>query len=113
MGGGGNPNHDDHGRFASGDGSPTGHAGNVQNKDGTFDRFKVTPTKGYMVGGAAEKGSRYTGRWTDPATGKLYVEKSTRVSSGVLAKSMGRMRNQISVWDLAKNRAINTGGTGQ
>ncbi len=29
MSGGGNPNHDEHGRFASGDGSATGHADGV------------------------------------------------------------------------------------
>jgi hypothetical protein len=78
--------------------------------DGTYDQFGHSPQSGYMVGGAA--GGRYTGAWTDPATGKLYVEKSTRVNSPALAKSLGRMRNQISVWDLKRSREIKTGGNG-
>lgn len=78
--------------------------------DGTFDRYGKTPTEGYMVGGALH--SRYTGAWTDTSTGKRYVEQSTRVSSAPLARSLGRMRNQISAWDLARSREIKTGGTG-
>ena len=68
------------------------------------------PQEGYMVGG----GGRYVGGWTDPRTGKRYVERSTRVSPGheALAKSLGRMRNQISIWDLKRHREIRTGGTG-
>jgi hypothetical protein len=112
---------DDHGRFAQGNGlhavvAPHAHTRSVGTHapaDGTSDRFNVTPHSGFMVGGAPEHGSRYTGRWTDPATGKTYVEKSTRANSGVLAKSLGRMRNQISVYDLARSRTVNTGGNGK
>jgi hypothetical protein len=78
---------------------------------GTYDRYGVTPHEGYMVGGAPPN-SRYTGIWTDPQTGKRYVEKSTRVNSAPLARSLGRRRNQIAVWNLAAGREIPTGGTG-
>lgn len=79
-------------------------------QDGTFDQYGRTPAQGFMVGGAAH--SRYTGAWTDSASGKRYVEKSNRVNSEVLARSMGRMRNQIAVWDLGRQREIKTGGNG-
>jgi hypothetical protein len=112
---------DEIGRFAAGNGarSPVArHAGRASvgthpSKDGTTDAYGKPPASGFMVGGAPEHGSRYTGQWTDPKTGKVYVEKSTRASSATLAKSMGRMRNQISVYDLANRRTIGTGGTGQ
>jgi hypothetical protein len=65
-----------------------------------------------MVGGA-DQGSRYTGRWTDPATGKVYIEKSTHVAGAAQAMSLGRTRNQISIYDLANKRTIGTGGNGK
>jgi uncharacterized protein (DUF2147 family) len=112
---------DEAGRWTQSNGarSPVGrHAGRASigthpaTKDGTTDAFGVRPTSGYMVGGG-DAHSRYTGRWTDPVSGKTYTEKSTRASSGVLAKSLGRMRNQISVYDLANRRVIGTGGDGR
>lgn len=80
--------------------------------DGTYDRYHTNVSGGYMVGGAPQHGTRYTGVWTDKATGKTYREKSQRVNSEVLARSMGRMRNQIAVWDVKRKREIHTGGTG-
>lgn len=85
--------------------------GHLSRPDGTYDAFHHDPTSGYMVGGAAH--SRYTGEWTDPKTGQHYSEKSTRVNSEVLARSLGRQRNQISVYDLNRGRTISTGGTGK
>src|ERR1700722_2280187 len=112
---------DYHGRFARGNGPgavvapPAGahSVGSHPPADGTSDRYHVVPREGVMVGGAPEHGSRYSGVWRDPKTGTVYREKSTRVSSPVLAKSLGRMRNQISVFDLARQRTINTGGNGK
>jgi hypothetical protein len=111
---------DEIGRWTQGNGarSPIArHAGRASigthpSKDGTSDRYGVAPTSGIMVGGA-DPHSRYTGKWTDPATGREYIEKSTRANSDVLARSLGRMRNQISVYDLARSRTVNTGGDGR
>lgn len=90
--------------------APVAVHGGMVRPDGTYDSYGITPTTGYMVGGALH--SRYTGEWTDPATGKHYSEKSTHVDSETLARSMGHMRNQISVYDLGRHREIQTGGTG-
>lgn len=79
-------------------------------ENGTFDQYGRNPQAGYMVGGAGR--SRYTGAWTDDKTGTRYVEKSTHVNSEVLARSMGRMRNQISVYDLGRQHEIATHGNG-
>ena len=65
-----------------------------------------------MVGGGDAK-SRYVGRWTDPKTGQTYVEKSTHVANAAQAMSLGRTRNQISIYDLANKRTIGTGGNGK
>ena len=40
-------------------------------------------------------------------------EKSTRVNSEALARSLGRMRDQISVYDLKGGRELKTGGSGK
>lgn len=112
-----NENHDAKtGEFSSGGGSAAdAHARMDQlskRADGTYDRYGRNPNRGFMVGGAVEKGARYEGVWTDPKTGTTYTEKSNRVSSQALAKSLGRRRNQIAVWDLGKGREVNTGGSG-
>lgn len=66
------------------------------------------PTNGYQVGG----GGKFIGGWTDPATGKRYVERSTNVRNKGEAVSLGQKRNQISIFDHKAGRTIATGGTG-
>lgn len=111
-----NDNHDSHtGEFTSAAGA---HArmdalsAAAHQPDGTYDRFGRNPKSGFMVGGAQEHGARYTGVWTDSKSGVTYREKSNRVNSEVLAKSLSRRRNQIATYDLGRGREINTGGTG-
>jgi hypothetical protein len=110
---------DEIGRWTVGNGprSPVGpHAhtrsvGTHPPADGTADAYGVAPRDGYMVGGAAH--SRYTGTWRDPASGEVYVEKSTHVSGAAQAVALGRARNQISIFDIARQRTIGTGGNGK
>jgi hypothetical protein len=92
---------DSNGRFSQGNGPP----------DGTHDQYNTIPKSGFMVGGAVK--SRYTGSWRDPASGVLCVEKSNRVTNLEQAKSLGRQRNQISIYDIERGRTIPTGGNGK
>lgn len=112
-----NPNHDAKtGEFT--DGPAGAHArmdaltNTAHQADGTYDRFGRNPNRGFMVGGAQDRGSRYTGVWTDPKSGITYREKSNRVNSATLAKSLGRRRNQIAVWNLGAGKEVSTGGSG-
>lgn len=108
-----NENHDPKtGEFSSMGGTHARMDALSATADGTYDRFGRNPTTGFMVGGAQERGARYTGVWTDTKTGTTYREKSNRVNSAVLAKSLSRRRNQIATYDLGHHREINTGGTG-
>lgn len=111
-----NENHDPKtGEFSSDNGAAATHARMDQmsaQADGTYDRFGRNPKSGFMVGGAEERGARYTGVWTDQKSGITYREKSNRVNSATLAKSLGRRRNQIAVYDLKGGREVNTSGSG-
>lgn len=53
------------------------------------------------------------GKWTDPKSGKIYLDVSQNVQSQARAMQLGRDRNQIAVWDLNRKRAIATGGNGR
>jgi hypothetical protein len=110
---------DERGQWTSGgSGAAAAHArmdhltATAHQADGTYDRFGRNPKTGFMVGGAPDRGSRYTGVWTDKASGVTYREKSNRVNSETLARSLSRRRNQIATYDLGRGREINTGGTG-
>lgn len=88
-----------------------GH-GSAPRGDGTYDkRTGKSPTHGIMVGNGTGRG-RYTGVWTDKATGKVYTETANRFSSMALAKSVARQRDQIAAWDLDHNTEIHIGGSG-
>lgn len=114
---------DDHGRYAS-SGTPNDASGrhpviphNGAQSVGTHlpaDDFTINPRTGKAPGGGYQVGGagKYLGGWTDPATGKRYVEKSTNVKGEALARSLGRRRNQISIYDHKSGRTISTGGTG-
>jgi hypothetical protein len=58
------------------------------------------------------KGS-YLGLWHNKDDGKVYLDVSDNVMDQAKATSLGRRRDQISIWDVANFREIDTGGTGQ
>jgi hypothetical protein len=59
----------------------------------------------------SQSGSHFGG-WTDKATGKTHLDVSNNIKNRDRAVSAGTKRNQIAIWDVRKNREINTGGTG-
>lgn len=100
-----------------------------------------TPTKGYMVAvqgrtqevagdamksntkaileGYAQKNAdalrwkgSHIGGWTDPATGRTHLDVTHNIPRQSAAVKVGRERNQIGIYDVKRNRVINTGGTG-
>lgn len=58
------------------------------------------------------KGS-YLGLWHNTEDGKVYLDVSDNIMDEAKATSLGRRRDQISIWDVANFREIDTGGTGQ
>ena len=56
-------------------------------------------------------GKVFIGGWVKDAM--LWLEPSERVSSRTEAVRLGQERNQISIWDNALQREIDTGGTGK
>ena len=54
----------------------------------------------------------HIGSWTDDATGKTHLDVSRNIRGRTAAASAGRRGNQISIWDVARKKIINTGGTG-
>lgn len=91
-------------------------------------RGHEAPGTGYMVGGAGPclvfPGGRvdrylllrfldrspasdsWVGWWTDGATGRLYVDWSTRVGSEHNARDIASARGEIAFWDLANEREV-------
>ena len=55
----------------------------------------------------------HIGSWTDDATGKTYLDVSHNIQDRAQAIAAGRRGNQISIWDVARKKLINTGGTGE
>ncbi len=55
----------------------------------------------------------YIGGWRSPYTGKVHLEPSRNIPYPQIAKGLGKVRNQVSIWDNQKYREINTGGTGK
>jgi len=58
-----------------------------------------------------QKDSMHLGSWADE-TGKVHLDVSEKVPSRATAIKLGRARNQMSIWDNARKKLINTGGTG-
>jgi GNAT superfamily N-acetyltransferase len=54
----------------------------------------------------------YLGLWRQPS-GKVFMETSQRVPDRNTATTLGGVRNQISIWDLANKVEISTGGSGK
>lgn len=101
-----------------------------------------TPTKGYMVaqhgrtqyvdtksltGGSAKgilndyaarnkdvlsKPGAHIGVWNDPATGKTHLDVADNIPRQRDAVGRGKKQNQISIYDVKRQRTINTGGKG-
>lgn len=55
---------------------------------------------------------RHIGVWHDSATGKTHLDVADNIPRQRHAISTGRSRNQISIYDVKRNRTINTGGRG-
>lgn len=102
-----------------------------------------SPTKGYMVsipgrtkildkgalaGHAAQgiiddyarknadvlgKSGAHIGGWHDKDSGKVYLDVSQNVASQREATKLGKLHNQIAIWDVKRKREIHTGGTGE
>lgn len=58
------------------------------------------------------KGS-YLGLWHNTADGNVYLDVSDNIIDRATATRAGRDRNQISIWDVANFKEIDTGGTGE
>jgi hypothetical protein len=54
----------------------------------------------------------HIGSWTDDKTGKTHLDVSHNIQDRTEAIAAGRRGNQISIWDVARKKLINTGGTG-
>lgn len=101
----------------------------------------TTPTKGYMVSmngrtqeveqsamksnakaileGYAQKNAdalrwknAHIGGWMDPATGRTHLDVTHNISRQRVAVKVGKDRNQIGIYDVKRNRVIDTGGKG-
>lgn len=57
------------------------------------------------------KGS-HIGGWMDPATGRTHLDVTHNIPRQRVAVKVGRERNQIGIYDVKRNRVINTGGRG-
>jgi hypothetical protein len=77
------------------------------------------PVKGPEAMSSFLKGNRelgegaYLGLWHNQADGKVYLDVSENIMDQGAAVSAGRKRDQISIWDVANFKEIDTGGTGQ
>jgi hypothetical protein len=60
----------------------------------------------------AEPGA-HIGGWTDPETGKTYLDVSHNIANRQAAIAAGRQRNQIAIYDVKHGTDIKTGGTGE
>jgi hypothetical protein len=53
------------------------------------------------------------GLWLDKKTNVMWMDVSTVVSDRKSASRMAAEANQKAMWDIANNREINTGGSGE
>jgi hypothetical protein len=56
---------------------------------------------------------QYLGIWWNTKTGKVYLDITDNISDRSKAESLGKERNQISIWDVVNKVEIQTGGTGE
>ena len=56
---------------------------------------------------------QYLGIWWNTKTGKVYLDITDNISDREKAESLGKERNQISIWDVVNKVEIQTGGTGE
>ena len=58
------------------------------------------------------KSNNYLGLWHNTNDGQVYLDVSENIEDEGEAISRGRERDQISIWDVANFKEIETGGTG-
>ena len=56
---------------------------------------------------------QYLGIWFNTNNGKVYLDITDNIADRRKAESLGRERNQISIWDVVNKVEIQTGGTGE
>jgi hypothetical protein len=59
---------------------------------------------------ALQQPGAHIGGWTDK--GRTYLDVSLNIKNKSAAVKAGKNQNQISIWDVKRKRAINTGGDG-
>lgn len=85
------------------------------------------PTTGYYVGGKApsfivdsladldrgelgwwvgNNSATYYGVWVDSASSKVYIDAVTHLNTRAVAVTLGRMRDEIAIWDIANTAEI-------
>ena len=57
-------------------------------------------------------GKNYLGLWHNTEDGQVYLDVSENIMDEEEATSRGRERDQISIWDVANFKEVQTGGTG-
>jgi GNAT superfamily N-acetyltransferase len=57
-------------------------------------------------------GKNYLGLWHNTEDGQVYLDVSENIMDEGEATSRGRERDQISIWDVANFKEVQTGGTG-
>ena len=87
-------------------------------QDGTYlftnDTFlRIEATEGYWVatretGLISLKQGQIVGVWTDPETGKVWLDETTFVGDLATATITAKAHAQIAIWDNANQTTINT-----
>jgi hypothetical protein len=54
----------------------------------------------------------HIGSWHDQDTGKVHLDVSQNIGDRATAMRMGRQQNQKMIYDVARKKLIDTGGTG-
>jgi len=83
--------------------------------DDFFDETKGAEIlSSYMKRNKADlaTGKNYLGLWHNQDDGQVYLDVSENIMDENEATSRGRDRDQISIWDVANFKEIQTGGTG-
>lgn len=73
---------------------------------------KIVRDYGRVNSDLLQNDNAHIGSWTDDATGKTHLDVSENIKNISEAYRAGKQRNQISIWDVARKRLINTGGSG-
>jgi hypothetical protein len=90
--------------------------GDIAEADDFFDPVKGHKIlAGYLIKHKRDLGSgkAYLGLWHNTENGKVYLDLSDNIQDRAKATSLGRRRDQISIWDVANFAEIETGGTGE